>query len=79
MTSTTPVDPNRYSFVPRGPASPTVVGGSGCWVHTADGRQILDGAAGAIVGNIGWGRAEVGAAAGAAMSECGYVIPLWPT
>jgi adenosylmethionine-8-amino-7-oxononanoate aminotransferase len=56
-----------------------IVGGSGCYLHTADGRRILDGAGGAIVGNIGWGRAEVGAAAGAAMSDCGYVIPLWPT
>jgi adenosylmethionine-8-amino-7-oxononanoate aminotransferase len=56
-----------------------IVGGSGCHLHTADGRRILDGAGGAIVGNIGWGRAEVGAAAGAAMSDCGYVIPLWPT
>ena len=72
-------DPNRYAFVPGANPLPTIVGGSGCFVHTADGRRILDGAAGAIVGNIGWGRAEVGEAAGRAMSECGYVIPLWPT
>lgn len=78
MTSAPAVDPARYSFVPRGPA-PLIVGGSGCFVHTADGRHILDGAAGAIVGNIGWGRAEVGDAAGRAMSNCGYVLPLWPT
>jgi adenosylmethionine-8-amino-7-oxononanoate aminotransferase len=92
VTSTTSSygDPARYSFVPggaqragQGPdgssALPVIVGGSGCYVHTADGRRILDGAAGAIVGNIGWGRAEVGQAAGNAISECGYVLPLWPT
>jgi adenosylmethionine-8-amino-7-oxononanoate aminotransferase len=69
----------RYSFVPGSVSLPLVVSGDGCWLHTADGRQILDAAGGAIVGNVGWGRAEVGQAAGAAMSACGYVIPLWPT
>lgn len=57
---------------------PTVVGGEGCWLHTADGRRILDGAGGAIVGNIGWGRQEVADAAAKAMVG-GYVVPLWPT
>jgi adenosylmethionine-8-amino-7-oxononanoate aminotransferase len=55
------------------------VGGSGSWLHTADGGRILDGAAGAIVGNIGWGRAEVADAAREAMAGGGYVVPLWPT
>src|SRR4051794_5235996 len=69
----------RYSFVPGSVAGPTVVGGDGVWLHTVDGRRILDGAAGAIVGNIGWGRAEVADAARQAMAECGYVLPLWAT
>lgn len=72
-------DPNRYAFVPTAAPLPTIVGGSGCYLHTADGRRILDGAAGAIVGNIGWGRAEVADAAREAMAACGYVVPLWPT
>jgi adenosylmethionine-8-amino-7-oxononanoate aminotransferase len=46
---------------------------------TSDGRRILDGAGGAIVGNIGWGRTEVADAVRDAMSTVGYVIPLWPT
>jgi adenosylmethionine-8-amino-7-oxononanoate aminotransferase len=46
---------------------------------TADGRRILDGAGGAIVGNVGWGRAEVADAVHSAMAAGGYVIPLWPT
>ena len=72
-------DPNRFAFVPTSATLPTIVGGSGCFVHTADGRRILDGAAGAIVGNIGWGRTEVADAARDAMAACGYVLPLWPT
>ena len=54
-----PTDSERFSFAPGAPDYPTVVGGEGVWLHTADGRRILDGAAGAIVGNIGWGRSEV--------------------
>jgi adenosylmethionine-8-amino-7-oxononanoate aminotransferase len=75
-------DPNRYSFVPPGadaPALPVIVGGDGVWLHTADGRRILDGAGGAIVGNIGWGRRHVADAAARAMAATGYVVPLWPT
>ena len=71
-------DSSRYSFVPGSAPAPTIIGGEGCFLHTADGRRILDGAAGAIVGNIGWGRTEVTEAAAAVMSN-GYVVPLWPT
>lgn len=70
-------DTARYSFVPGGPSYPTIVGGSGCYLHTADGGRILDGAGGAIVGNIGWGRTEVADAVHDAMGA--YVVPLWPT
>jgi adenosylmethionine-8-amino-7-oxononanoate aminotransferase len=71
-------DTDRYAFVPGSSESPTIVGGDGVWLRTADGRQILDAAAGAIVGNIGWGRREVADAAASAMTM-GYVVPLWPT
>ena len=70
---------SRYAFVPGGPAYPTIVGGDGCFLHTADGRRILDGAGGAIVGNIGWGRDEVADAIGAAAKGAAYSVPLWPT
>lgn len=72
-----PTDSERFSFAPGAPDYPTVVGGEGVWLHTTDGRRILDGAAGAIVGNIGWGRSEVVNAASAAMGT--YTVPLWPT
>jgi adenosylmethionine-8-amino-7-oxononanoate aminotransferase len=49
------------------------------YLHGSDGRRVLDGAGGAIVGNIGWGRTEVADAVGEAMRSCGYVIPMWPT
>lgn len=79
MTQQARSDTDRYSFLPGTPEYPTIVGGQGCWLHTADGRRILDGAAGAVVGNIGWGRAEVADAARDAMAAGGYVVPLWAT
>ena len=70
---------DRYSFLPGAPAFyPTIVGAEGCHLITEDGRRILDGAAGAIVGNIGWGCTEVAEAAAAVMAN-GYAVPLWPT
>jgi adenosylmethionine-8-amino-7-oxononanoate aminotransferase len=49
------------------------------YLHTADGRRILDAAGGAIVANIGWGRREVADAVQRAMADGGYVMPRWPT
>lgn len=71
-------DTDRYAFVPGSAPYPTIVSAEGCWLIADDGRRILDGAAGAIVGNIGWGRTEVAQAAAEVM-PIGYVIPLWPT
>ena len=71
-------DNDRYAFLPGAPSYPTIVDAKGCYLIASDGRRILDGAAGAIVGNIGWGRTEVADAAAAVM-PMGYVIPLWPT
>ena len=72
------LDSSRYAFVPGSPQYPTIVDGDGVFLITDDGRRILDGAGGAIVGNIGWGRTEVVEAAAAVMGM-GYVVPLWPT
>ncbi len=72
-------DSERYLFVPGSPGGPTIVGGSGVYLHTADGRQILDGSAGAVVGNIGWGRPEPAAAAQQALAHAAYSVPIWPT
>jgi adenosylmethionine-8-amino-7-oxononanoate aminotransferase len=77
-TGSEPPDINRIHFVP-GTSGPTIVGGDGVWLLGADGRRILDGAGGAIVSNIGHGRAEVADAVRGAMAAGGYVIPIWPT
>lgn len=69
----------RFDFVPSPAEHPVIVGGEGCWLHTADGRRILDAAGGAIVANIGHGRQEVADAVHQAMGGSGYVMPLWPT
>ena len=80
MSTPTPTsDMARYAFAPSTAPYPTIVGAHGCFLHTADGRRILDGAGGAIVGNIGWGREEVADATRDAMAAGGYVVPLWPT
>ena len=54
-------EPGRRPDSPSFPVAParTIVGGEGSYLHTHDGRRILDGAGGAIVANIGHGRAEV--------------------
>jgi len=56
-----------------------IVGGEGSWLLTADGGRILDGSGGAIVANIGHGRAEVADAVRDAMASGAYVLPVWPT
>jgi adenosylmethionine-8-amino-7-oxononanoate aminotransferase len=71
-------DIDRIHFVP-GTSGPTIVGGDGVWLLTADGRRILDGAGGAVVSNIGHGRTEVADAVRDALDGGAYVIPIWPT
>jgi adenosylmethionine-8-amino-7-oxononanoate aminotransferase len=41
---------------------PVAVRGEGCWIHTADGRRLLDAAGQAAVVSIGHGVAEIGRA-----------------
>ena len=56
-----------------------IVGGEGAWLIADDGRRILDAAGGAIVANVGHGRAEVVEAV--AKAACGgtFVVPTWRT
>ncbi len=49
---------------------------NGLYLYTKDGKQILDAAGGAIVSNIGHGRAEVAEAIAKATLHLTYVIPL---
>ena len=51
----------------------------GVYLYMEDGRRVLDAAGGAIVTNIGHGRAEVAEAVAEATRREGYVIPPWLT
>lgn len=68
----------RYPLIP-GATPPVIVGGDGSWLVTDDGRRILDAGGGAVVANIGHGRAEVVEAATAGLTGAGYVVPVWAT
>ena len=78
MSTDRPLGVANLPFIP-GPAPLEIVGGEGCWLYTADGRRILDGAAGAIVTNIGHGRPELAELAARLAQTPDYVIPPWAT
>src|SRR5215472_3177259 len=56
-----------------------IVGGEGAWLIADDGRRILDAAGGAIVANVGHGRAEVAQAIARAPAAGTFVVPTWKT
>jgi adenosylmethionine-8-amino-7-oxononanoate aminotransferase len=68
-----------YAFVPGAGAGLPVAGAEGCFLILADGRRILDAAGGAIVANVGHGRAEVAEAARRALAQLSYVVPPFVT
>ena len=51
----------------------------GIWLETNSGQRIMDAAGGAIVSNIGHGRARVADAVHRATLEYSYVVPPWLT
>ena len=56
-----------------------VVRAKGAYLYTHSGQKILDASAGAVVGNIGWGREEVAEAAAEALSRLTYALPPFAT
>ena len=62
---------SRYGFANQS-SGPMIVRAAGSMLYTADGRQILDGASGALVTNIGHGRPEVAAVAAQALLNVDY-------
>jgi adenosylmethionine-8-amino-7-oxononanoate aminotransferase len=69
-----------YSFISRPGAKPFAIErAEGAYLITPRGKRILDAAGGAIVSNIGHGRAEVGAAYARAVTEVSYVVPPFAT
>jgi adenosylmethionine-8-amino-7-oxononanoate aminotransferase len=73
----TPSDP-RYQFTAQA-TGPHIVRASGSILYTDTGAEIIDGASGALVTNVGHGRREVADAVAAAMMTVDYVIPVWTT
>ncbi len=49
----------------------------GAYLFTDDGRKILDAASGAVVVNIGQGRAELAELAAEQVRQLNYIVPLW--
>lgn len=56
-----------------------VVRAKGAYLYTSSGQKILDASAGAVVGNIGWGREEVAAVAADALSRLTFALPPFAT
>ncbi|MCS5635380.1 MAG: aminotransferase class III-fold pyridoxal phosphate-dependent enzyme [Myxococcota bacterium] len=72
--------PNRWAFIPSGAApSLSIERAEGAYLYTPEGFAILDAAGGAIVSNIGHGRAEVAEAMAQAITQEGYVVPPFST
>jgi adenosylmethionine-8-amino-7-oxononanoate aminotransferase len=67
-----------WPFLP-GRQTMRIVGTHGTTLRTDDGRDLLDAAGGAIVVNVGHGRAEVADALAAEARSCTYVLPPWAT
>jgi len=75
------MEPERarsYSFI-GGAGQPVIAQAQGPWLITPEGRRIYDAAGGAIVANIGHGRAEVAEVARQALGEASYVVPPFAT
>ncbi|HEX3918327.1 MAG TPA: aminotransferase class III-fold pyridoxal phosphate-dependent enzyme [Caulobacteraceae bacterium] len=77
MTDAAQHRPDDWPFLPSG--VPRIVDGDGAWLIADDGRRILDAAGGAIVANVGHGRAEVAEAIAKASAGPSYVVPTWRT
>src|SRR5579885_2147666 len=69
----------REALFLRGPHGEPlqVVRAEGAWLHTRDGRKLLDAASGAIVVNVGQGRPELAELARQQMLDLNYVLPVW--
>ena len=72
--------PEQPTMFMKSPYDPLVIErAEGPWLYTRDGRKILDAAAGAVVVNIGQGRAELARVAAEEVARVNYVLPVWST
>jgi adenosylmethionine-8-amino-7-oxononanoate aminotransferase len=75
---TEPSNPVLWPFTPAA-RNIEIVGAGGAYLMLADGDRILDAAGGAIVTNVGHGRATVARAVYEATKTTTYVVPPWMT
>nr|MCH9805571.1 aminotransferase class III-fold pyridoxal phosphate-dependent enzyme [bacterium] len=69
----------RFPFVPTDTPPLVIDRTEDVWLIRDNGNRILDAGGGAIVTNIGHGRADVVRAATEALGQVDYVVPLWAT
>jgi adenosylmethionine-8-amino-7-oxononanoate aminotransferase len=70
----------RFAFAARPGATPLrIARAQGAWLYTEEGQAILDAAGGAIVANIGHGRAEVAEAYARELERVSYLVPPFAT
>jgi len=75
-------DSAAWPFIPIGSKvfdELEIVRAEGVYLYTRSGQKILDASAGAVVGNIGWGREEVAAEAAASLKRLTYALPPFAT
>ena len=71
---------NQDSMFMKSPYDPLMIErAEGAWLYTRDGRRILDAGAGAVVVNVGQGRAEIARLAAEVVGRVNYVLPVWNT
>ncbi len=69
---------NQTSMFMKSPYDPLMIErAEGAWLYTRDGKRILDAGAGAVVINVGQGRAEIAQLAGDVVGRLNYVLPIW--
>ncbi len=71
-----------WPFVPTGNETfdtMEIVKAKDAYIYTSLGQKILDASAGAVVGNIGWGRKEVSEAVSKSLSNLTYTLPTFIT
>src|SRR5215510_2951456 len=70
--------PARSTMFINAPHQPLFIDrAEGPWLYTSDGRRILDAGAGAVVVNIGQGRAELAQVAAEQVERLNYIVPAW--
>jgi len=82
MNTTEDFNDQAWPFVPIKSAvfdQMEVVRAEGAYLYTSTGQKILDASAGAVVGNIGWGREQVADEAAAALKRLTFALPPFAT